>query len=100
LPTASVARTLNVYDPFARLEYAFGDVHEPYVPVVVPGPSSLHWNVSVASLLKPKLALFVVIVPVGPVSIVVCGAVVSTLNERVAGLASVIPLTVARALNV
>ena len=62
--------------------------------------SRLHWNVEPASLeLKANEALLVVIVPEGPPSSVVSGAVVSaggagvvsTVNERVAGVASVLP---------
>ena len=40
-----VARTENVYRPSVSGPYAFGDAQLVYVPVVVPGPSSLHSNV-------------------------------------------------------
>ena len=62
------------------------------MPVVEPGPSSLHSNVE-PGLVEPKPndgdALFVV--PVGPLVIVVSGAEVSTVNARVAGVASTLP---------
>jgi hypothetical protein len=76
-------------------------VQEPHVPVVPPGPSSLHSNVAPVSLENPKLALSTVMVPLGPDVIVVSGAVVSTVNERVAGVPSWLPAgSVARTLNV
>src|SRR3954454_20475901 len=40
-----VARTENVYRPSVSGPYAFGDAQLVYVPVVAPGPSSLHSNV-------------------------------------------------------
>jgi hypothetical protein len=92
VPRLSVARTENVYDPSASELYAFGDVHAAYVPVVEPGPSSLHWNVD-PGLVEPNPndgdALFVA--PVGPLVIEVSGAEVSTVNARVAGVASTLP---------
>ena len=56
------------------------------MPVVAPGPSSLHSNVEPGSVevnANDGDALFVV--PVGPLVIVVSGAAVSTVNVRVAG---------------
>ena len=72
------------------------------MPVVAPGPSSLHSNVEPGLELvnaNDGDALFVV--PVGPLVIVVSGAAVSTVNERVAGVASTLPAaSVARTENV
>jgi hypothetical protein len=102
LPTASVERTENVYVPSASGPSARGDVQLAYVPVVALGPSSLHSNVAPVSVEENVYegeATFVV--PAGPVLIVVSGAVVSTVNARVAGLASTLPTpSVARTENV
>jgi len=73
-----------------------------YVPVVAPGPSSLHSNVEpglVEVNANDGEALFVG--PAGPLVIVVSGAAVSTVNDRVAGVASTLPAaSVARTVNV
>jgi hypothetical protein len=97
-----VARTSNVCEPLARLEYAFGEVHAPHEPA-----SSRHWNVEPLSLdVNVKLAELDVSVPDGPPEIVVSGAVVSgggtfTVHVRLAGEASVLPAaSVARTSNV
>ena len=102
LPAASVARTLNVCDPFARPEYAFGEVQALQAPA-----SSWHSNDEpVSDEVNVKLADAVVTVPLGPPVIVVSGGVVSgaatlTVHVRVAGEASVLPAaSVARTLNV
>ena len=100
LPAGSMARTENVYAPSASAVYACGDVHAAYVPVAAPGPSSLHSNVAPASDVNPNDGEFTLINPVGPVVIVVSGATVSTVNDLVAGLASVLPEFVARTENV
>jgi hypothetical protein len=68
-----------------------GEVQEPQVP-----ESSEHWKVDPLSLeLKPKLAAVEVVVPDGPETIDVSGAVVSggvcTVQLWVAGDASVLP---------
>ncbi len=72
------------------------------MPVVAPGPSSLHSNVEPAFVeenVNDGDAL--VVMPVGPVLIVVSGAAVSTVNDRVAGVASTLPAaSVARTENV
>jgi hypothetical protein len=66
----------------------------------VPGPSSLHSKVAPVSELNSKSAIPSVVLP-GPVSMVVFGAVVSTVNVLVAGVASVLlPTSVARTENV
>ncbi len=73
-----------------------------YVPVVAPGPSSLHSNVEpVSVLVNANDGEALLVVPVGPLVIVVSGAAVSTVNARVAGVASTLPAaSVARTENV
>ena len=67
--------------------YVFGDVHAAHAP-----PSSRHSNVAPDSLaLKATVALDPGDRTGGDESIVVFGADVSTVNERVAGEASVLP---------
>jgi hypothetical protein len=102
VPRLSVARTENVYDPSASELYAFGEVHAAYVPVVEPGPSSLHSNVDPASVaVNVNCGDALPVVPVGPPVIVVSGAAVSTVNDRVAADASGVPRpSVARTENV
>ena len=72
------------------------------MPVVAPGPSSLHSNVEpgfVEVNANDGEATFVR--PVGPDVIDVSGADVSTVNDRVAGVASTLPaVSVARTENV
>ena len=59
--------------------------------------SRRHSNVELVSLEENvNVGEFVVIVPVGPVSIVVFGAAVSTVNVRVAGDGSGLPAEMAR----
>ena len=96
LPAASVARTSNVCGPSASAAVVWGEVQ------VVKASSSMRQsklapgseensNVGVASRVRP----------LGPVSIVVCGALVSTVIVRLAGVASVLPAaSVARTSNV
>ena len=90
LPTASVARKETVCEPLARSANVFG------LPQVVKAAlSSLHSSLLVSPAVpwKAKVADLVRIVEpaAGPESIVVSGAVVSTLNVRVAGVASMLP---------
>ena len=94
LPTVSVARTLKVWTPSVRLVRVCSEVH-----VAQSSWSSLHWNVADGSLEKRNAAVVVVIVPVGPASIVVWGAVVSTVKLRVAGVGSVPAPVTARTWN-
>ncbi len=81
--------------------YACGEVHVAYVPAPA-GVSSLHWNVDPASVeVNVNDWLLAVVVPVGPPVIVVSGAAVSTVNARVAGVVSTLPVeSVARTENV
>ena len=86
--------------PFAVVVYACGDVQAAYVPTPA-GVSSLHSNVAPASDEKAKDGEVPFVAPVGPPVIVVSGATVSTVNERVAGEASGLPAaSVARTENV
>jgi hypothetical protein len=102
VPRLSVARTENVYEPSASDVYARGEVHAAYVPVAAPGPSSLHSKVEPGLVeLKPNDGDELFVVPVGPLEIEVSGAEVSTVNDRVAGVASTLPApSVARTENV
>ncbi len=96
LPAASLARTENVCSPSARFVYACGDVHAANAAL-----SRRHSNVAPGSLVKANDAEFVVMVPVGPLVIVVSGAAVSTVNVRVAGEPSTLPAaSLARTENV
>jgi hypothetical protein len=62
------------------------------VPVLEPGPSSLHSNVDPAFVeVNVNDGDALLVVPVGPPVIAVSGADVSTVNDRVAGVASVLP---------
>ena len=91
LPAWSTARTAKVWEP--PESGALG-------VCVAPGPlqgakeaeSRRHWKVELGSLeVKPKVGVGLV-VPVGPEEIVVFGAWVSTVNERVAGVAPILPI--------
>src|SRR4051794_40113942 len=76
LPAASIARTENVCAPSATPVSVFGGPHAVQAPA-----SSRHWNVAPGSLeLKPKTAVEDAVAPDGPLSIVVLGGVVSTVN--------------------
>ena len=80
--------------------YACGDVHAAYVPAPA-GVSSLHSNVAPASDENVNDADVWLITPVGPPVIIVSGATVSTVKDRVAGDASGFPTaSVARTENV
>ena len=84
LPAASVARTRKVWLPSASPLSARGEVQLCQAP-----ESSLHSNVAASSSeSKPTLAEADATVPLGPDSIVVSGATVSTVQVRV-GLAGV-----------
>ena len=99
LPEASLARTEKVCEPSPSPVRSFGEAQAPQAPA-----SSLHSNVAPSSgLVKLKLVEAVVIVPPagGPTVIEVSGAPVSTVNARVAGVWSVLPVaSLARTENV
>ncbi len=76
--------------PFAVVVYACGDVQGAYVPAPA-GVSSLHSNVAFGSEVNVNDGAVTFVRPFGPPVIVVSGATVSTVNDRVAGDASVFP---------
>ena len=87
-----------MYAPSASGPRARGDVQLAYVPVVAPGPSSLHSNVEPGFVeVNANDGEVTFVGPVGPVVIVVSGAAVSTVNVRVAGVASTLPAASRRA---
>ena len=80
-PAWSTARTLKVCGPWPNELYVAGEVHEAYEP-----PSIRHWNVAPPSFeLNWKVADVDETVPLGPVKIVVSGAVVSMVQVLRAG---------------
>ena len=90
---ASVALTWKLWEPLDKPVYVFGDTHELKAAL-----SSLHSKVLPASEEeKVKVALFCLIVPEGPESMVVSGGVVScgvgtfTVKVLEAGVASTLP---------
>ena len=79
LPAGSVARTVNVWEPSANPVYVLGEVQAVSDP-----PSSVQPNVEPVWLaLKANVAVSEVAVPVGPASMVVSGAVLSTVRYAV-----------------
>ena len=96
-PAASVARTVKVCVPSASVASVRGDVHDPKASL-----STRHSNVVLASLEENvNVGVAMLIAPLGPLSITVSGAAVSTVNVRVAGVGSVLPaISVARTENV
>jgi hypothetical protein len=86
-PAASVARTRSSCAPSPRPVYSFGEAHDTNA-----APSSEHSNVAPASLAaRVRLAEVLVVLAAGPDGIVVCGAVESTVQLQVAGVASIEP---------
>jgi hypothetical protein len=93
LPAASVAVTEKVYVPSTRSLNASGEVQAVAVPVAVPGPSSRHEKVEADSdEVKANDGALLLVAPDGPEVIVVSGAAESTVNDRVAGLGSGLPV--------
>ena len=97
LPAGSVARTSNVWAPSASEAVVWAELQEAQAPAstrhsnVEPAWLAENVNVGVASFVGPD----------GPLSIVVCGAAVSTVKLRDAGVASTLPAgSVARTSNV
>ncbi len=71
------------------------------MPVVAPGPSSLHSNVPASDDVNVNDGDVTFVVPVGPPVIVVSGATVSTVNDREAAVAStLLAASIARTMNV
>ena len=95
LPATSVARTETEWSPSLRAAVVHGLVQSAQAPA-----STRHSKTEFASVaVKANVGVLSFVVPVGPDVIVVSGAVVSaggavpTVNERVAGEASVLPAT-------
>ena len=87
LPAASAAVTVNVWAPLPRPVYCCGETHGEAVAL-----SSLHVKEDAASdEVNVNDAVVSFVVPDGPSVIVVCGAVVSTVQARVAGVGSALP---------
>jgi hypothetical protein len=86
-----------VCDPFARLEYAFGEPHAAQASA-----SSLHSNVASASVAENSNdAALDVVLPIGPLTIEVSGGAVLTVQVLVAGDPSTFPSeSLARTANV
>ena len=94
LDAASMAYTLKVWLPSPSGPITFGLEQGEKGP-----PSTEHWRSELSLAEKPNWGVVSVIVEplAGPESIVVFGGVVSTVNERDAGLRSVLPdVSVAR----
>ena len=92
-PAASVARTETLWAPSPSAVVVHGLVQVAHDPV-----STRHWNVDPLSLaVNANVGVLSLVGPVGPEPIVVLGAVVSaggvvsTVNARVAGVASTLP---------
>ena len=82
-PAGSVARTSKVWAPSASDAVVSGVEHEPQAP-----PSTRHSNVEPAwSAENANVGVASLVGPDGPLSIVVCGAAVSTVKLRDAGVA-------------
>ena len=65
----SIACIENVYEPAPSPLYVFGDEQLAYVPVAVPGPSSLHSNVPSSFELNSNDAVVALVSPDGPLKI-------------------------------
>src|ERR687895_580307 len=95
LPAASVARTSNVCAPPENAPVVCGEVQ-----AAKAAASTRHWKPAPASLENPKVGVESLVSPVGPESIVVCGAAVSTANARLAAPPVLPAASVARTSNV
>src|ERR671919_660695 len=101
LPSAPIERTSSECSPIPRPVSWSGETHELKEP-----PSSEHWNVEPVSLEENvNVAFGLAVSGFGPVSIVVCGAVVSggatIVQLQLAAVASTLPEpSVARTENV
>ena len=96
LPASSVARTWNVCAPPASAGEVIGEAQGANAP-----PSMLHWNVEVSFAEKRNSGVESFVCAGGPRSIVVCGAAVSTVSARLAGVGSALPASsLARTWNV
>ncbi len=86
LPSSSVASTSNVWGPSPSVAAVNGELHDAKAPA-----STRHWNVDVSLAEKVKVGVVSFVNAGGPESIAVWGATVSTANERLAGVGSVLP---------
>ena len=91
MPSASVALTEKVWEPSASLVNDWGEVHAAHA-----ASSSLHSKLAPASELKEKSAEVEVVSAAGWEVMVVFGAVVSTLQLRVAAVPVLPAASVAR----
>jgi hypothetical protein len=83
LPASSIARTRNLCQPSARGGVVYGVLHGDQTRA-----SRLQWNVLGSVELNVNVACDDASVRLGPDVIVVCGATVSTVHVRVAGVGS------------
>ena len=91
-----MARTVNVWLPSTSGDAGVnGLVQDTGVAA-----SIAQVNVAASVAVKVKVGVLSPVVPVGPPVIVGVGATVSTVNDRVAGVLSVIPFVFARTENV
>src|ERR671914_763962 len=95
LPAASVARTSNVCAPSDNAPVVYGEVQ-----AVKAAVSTRHWKPAPASLENPNVGVESFVSPVGPESIDVCGAAVSTVIARLAAAPVLPAASVARTSNV
>src|ERR671915_2562138 len=95
LPAASVARTSNVCAPSDNAPVVCGEVQ-----AAKAAASTRHWKLAPASLENPNIGVESPVKPVGPESIVVCGAAVSTVIARLAAAPVLPAASVARTSNV
>src|SRR5918996_2295943 len=95
LPAASVARTSNVCAPSDNAPVVCGDVQAAKAAL-----STRHWKFAPGSLENPNVGVESLVNPVGPESIVVCGAAVSTVIARLAAAPVLPAASVARTSNV
>jgi hypothetical protein len=86
LPAASVARARRVCGPSARRAVVCGEVQRANVPA-----STAHSKVAASFAETSKVGVVSFVGPLGPDPIVVSGGVVSTVNGRLAGVASAFP---------
>ena len=86
LPAASVAWTAKVCAPSPSAAVVCGDVQLANAP-----PSSAHSKLAPASLENVNVGVSSPVAPAGPPSMLVSGACVSTVKERLAGESSTLP---------
>jgi hypothetical protein len=80
------ARTSKVWAPSANAAVVCGELQTAKAPV-----STRHWKLAPGSLENPNVGVESFVGPAGPESIVVCGAVVSTVQVKLAEVESGLP---------